>query len=102
MSSYERQPRPSGAEAINRKGIDAAAQPMILLTGAGGYVGGRLLRRLERSKRRVRCLTRMPAVPQQQGGEQTEVVEGDVLDGAPVDSALPARRGASWQSAAAR
>ena len=99
MSSYERQPRPSGADAINRKGIDAAAQSDDSPDRRVGYVGGHLLRRLERSKRRVRCLTRRPASLRQRVGEQTEGVEGDVLDRASVDSALPASRRASWRSA---
>ena len=32
----------------------------ILLTGATGYIGGRLLRRLEEGGRAVRCLARHP------------------------------------------
>ncbi len=32
----------------------------VLLTGATGYVGGRLLGVLERGGRRVRCLARRP------------------------------------------
>jgi uncharacterized protein YbjT (DUF2867 family) len=32
----------------------------VLLTGATGYVGGRLLRGLEERGQRVRCLTRRP------------------------------------------
>ncbi len=35
-------------------------RPPILLTGATGYVGGRLLRALEERGERVRCLTRRP------------------------------------------
>ena len=35
-------------------------QQRILLTGATGYVGGRLLPLLEREGHRVRCLTRRP------------------------------------------
>jgi uncharacterized protein YbjT (DUF2867 family) len=33
-------------------------QPLVLLTGATGYVGGRLLRELQRARARVRCLAR--------------------------------------------
>ena len=32
----------------------------VLLTGATGYIGGRLLRRLEEGGRAVRCLVRQP------------------------------------------
>jgi nucleoside-diphosphate-sugar epimerase len=37
-----------------------AAEMRVLLTGASGYVGGRLLPRLERRGLRVRCLARRP------------------------------------------
>ncbi len=37
-----------------------ATRPTVLLTGATGYVGGRLLPRLEQSGVRLRCLTRRP------------------------------------------
>ena len=59
----------------------------ILLTGATGYIGGRLLRRLEEGGRSVRCLvrrsSRLGAV-----GSDTEVIEGDCLDEASLDRAL--------------
>ena len=59
----------------------------ILLTGATGYIGGRLLRRLEESGRAVRCLSRHPA---RLGAVQstTHVVQGDCLDEASLDRAL--------------
>ena len=53
---------------------------LILLTGATGYVGGRLLRALEAKGRRVRCLTRHADALRQRVARDTEVVEGDVLD----------------------
>lgn len=52
----------------------------ILLTGATGYVGGRLLAALEREGRPVRCLARRPEFLRQRAGATTEVVAGDVLD----------------------
>lgn len=51
----------------------------ILVTGATGYVGGRLWRRLESSGRRVRCLARRETGLALQVGATTEVVHGDVL-----------------------
>jgi uncharacterized protein YbjT (DUF2867 family) len=60
----------------------------ILLTGASGYVGGRLLRRLEASNRPLRCLTRRPDVLRTRVQRHTEVVEGDVLDPASLDPAF--------------
>jgi len=53
---------------------------LILLTGATGYVGGRLLHALEMAGRRVRCLTRHPEALSQRVSPTTEVVAGDVLD----------------------
>ena len=61
----------------------------ILLTGATGYVGGRLLRVLEERGQRVRCLTRRPeAVAPHR--DTTTIVAGDVLE---LESMRPAMRG---------
>jgi uncharacterized protein YbjT (DUF2867 family) len=60
----------------------------VLLTGATGYVGGRLLHRLEASGRRVRCLTRRPAALASRIADGTEVVAGDVLDAASLRRAM--------------
>lgn len=51
----------------------------ILLTGATGYVGGRLLRRLHDGPHKVRCLARRPAYLAARAGESVEIVEGDAL-----------------------
>ena len=53
----------------------------ILLTGATGYIGGRLLHVLENAGHRVRCVTRRPEALQSCVGPTTEVVNGNVLDG---------------------
>jgi uncharacterized protein YbjT (DUF2867 family) len=55
-------------------------QPLILLTGASGYVGGRLLRALEQRGLRVRCLARNPQFLRARVSPGTEIVQGDVLD----------------------
>ena len=52
----------------------------ILLTGATGYVGGRLLPLLEAGDYQVRCLTRRPDALKSNVEEETDVVKGDVLD----------------------
>jgi uncharacterized protein YbjT (DUF2867 family) len=56
-------------------------QPRILLTGATGYVGGRLLRALERRGTRVRCLARRPERLRERVAATTEVAGGDALSG---------------------
>lgn len=61
---------------------------MILLTGATGYIGGRLLRLLEKHKYRVRCLARRPEAVRRTAGSSTEVVAGDLLDRSSLDEAL--------------
>ncbi len=62
--------------------------PLVLLTGATGYVGGRLLLTLEQHGYRVRCLARRPAVLARRVGPRTEVVAGDLLDRPSLDAAL--------------
>lgn len=52
----------------------------ILLTGATGDIGGRLLRRLEEADRQVRCLIRRPEALTGRVGPSTQVVAGDLLD----------------------
>jgi uncharacterized protein YbjT (DUF2867 family) len=64
------------------------SQGAILLTGATGYVGGRLLERLEASGRDVRCLARRPDALEARVGPRTRVIQGDVLDRASLGSAL--------------
>ncbi len=51
----------------------------VLLTGATGYVGGRLLHRLERKGMPVRCLARRPEFLRSQAAPATEVIAGDVM-----------------------
>ncbi len=65
-----------------------ADERLILLTGATGYVGGRLLHALEERGERVRCLSRRPEYLQQSVAPTTEVVKGDVLQPASILPAL--------------
>ena len=61
---------------------------LILLTGATGYVGGRLLRALTDRDRRVRCLARRPESLTSRVPAGTEVVPGDCLQRETLDPAL--------------
>lgn len=60
----------------------------ILLTGATGYVGGRLLPLLESSEHTVRCMTRNPDNLIGSVEESTEVVYGDAFDPESLNEAL--------------
>jgi uncharacterized protein YbjT (DUF2867 family) len=60
----------------------------ILLTGASGYVGGRLLSRLEKNGRQVRCLARRPEYLSARTAAGTEVVAGDLLAPPSLNAAL--------------
>ena len=62
--------------------------PRILLTGATGYIGGRLLKAFEAEGRALRCLARHPDYLLSKVAPQTEVVAGDVLDSDTLASAL--------------
>lgn len=61
---------------------------LILLTGATGYIGGRLRTALEELGAPLRCMARKPAVLESRVAATTEVVEGDILRPATLDSAL--------------
>ena len=62
----------------------------ILLTGATGYIGGRLLKELEKSGYRVRCMARRPDYLKSKVSEGAEVVKGDAFD---YDSIVAAMEG---------
>jgi uncharacterized protein YbjT (DUF2867 family) len=61
---------------------------LILLTGATGYIGGRLLRELEKRKKRVRCMVRRPEFLVNRVSKTTEVVKGDVFDTESLQNAM--------------
>src|ERR1035441_9279111 len=55
-------------------------RPLVLLTGASGYIGGRLLKALEAAGRPVRCLARHPEFLVSRVSSSTVVVQADCLD----------------------
>lgn len=67
---------------------NGTASAPILIAGATGYVGGRLLAALERRSMAVRCLARTPQHLAARVGPGTEVVAGDCLDPATLEPAL--------------
>jgi len=61
---------------------------LVLVTGATGYVGGRLVAALEGAGHRVRCLARRPETLHGRVRVGTEVVQGDCLQPASLAPAL--------------
>ena len=61
---------------------------LILLTGATGYVGGRLLQALEQSAYHVRCIARRPEALRGRVGAHTDVVFGDCFERGSLSAAL--------------
>jgi uncharacterized protein YbjT (DUF2867 family) len=70
------------------QGSDVEAKSIVLLTGATGYVGGRLLPALEAAGLSVRCLARRPEFLKQRVGSATDVVQGDCLEPSSLDAAM--------------
>ena len=60
----------------------------VLITGASGYVGGRLLPLLETAGHEVRCLARRPENLLPRVAADTQVVAGDMMERASLDAAL--------------
>ena len=61
---------------------------IVLVTGASGYIGGRLVPMLESRGERIRCMTRSPEYLAGRFQPSTEIVAGDVLDQASLVKAL--------------
>ncbi len=68
--------------------VNDSDKPLVLLTGATGYVGARLLSLLEREPIRLRCLARSPDKLQTKVNPTTEVMAGDMLDAPSLERAL--------------
>jgi lipocalin/uncharacterized protein YbjT (DUF2867 family) len=74
-------------EKSKPSGLTRVHEAPILLTGATGYIGSRLLRELEAAGCTVRCLARQPARVTA-NRDTTAVVAGDCLDAASLDPAM--------------
>lgn len=65
-----------------------ASRRLVLLTGASGYIGGRLLAVLEEGGRKIRCVARHPGYLRSRVGPGTEVVSGDLLEADSLEKVL--------------
>jgi uncharacterized protein YbjT (DUF2867 family) len=74
------------SQGIERPGRDPGR--LILVTGATGYVGGRLLRALRARNERVRCTARHPEHLRSRVDPGVEIVRCDVLDPSTLGPAL--------------
>jgi uncharacterized protein YbjT (DUF2867 family) len=68
--------------------MQASAVTRVLLTGASGYIGGKLAPPLAQQGVSVRCLVRNPDKLRTLATGSTEVVQGDVLEPASLDAAM--------------
>jgi uncharacterized protein YbjT (DUF2867 family) len=68
--------------------LGASGTAQVLLTGATGYIGGRLVPILESAGVQLRCLARQPAALAWRVAPTTEIIAGDLLDPASLDHAL--------------
>ena len=67
---------------------DTLKTRLVLLTGATGYVGGRLLRALSQRGERIRCLTRRAEEMRARVDNDVEVFAGDVLNQDSLENAM--------------
>ncbi|HEY9226451.1 MAG TPA: SDR family oxidoreductase [Gemmatimonadaceae bacterium] len=61
---------------------------LVLVTGATGYVGGRLVPRLVERGYRVRCAVRRPESARERLPREVEIVKGDLLEPATLDAVM--------------
>ncbi|MFJ9428627.1 SDR family oxidoreductase [Streptomyces sp. NPDC101490] len=81
-------PPDTGTDGTHPGGRTAPG-PLCLVTGASGYIGGRLVPELLAAGYRVRCLARTPAkLRDHPWAGDVEIVRGDVTDGPSLDPAL--------------
>jgi len=73
----------SGEESLLKPlplAVRMAPRQRVLVTGASGCIGGRLLKELEAHGRCIRCLARQPQFLRPRVTETTEIFQSDVLE----------------------
>lgn len=81
-------PMSSPTSSTPESSTPESSTPLRLVTGATGYIGGRLLRALHERGELVRCMARHPENLRPRVPVDVEVVAGDVLDPASLTDAL--------------
>ncbi len=76
---WDSDPGSAAGELSDRAG-DGAEGPRVLVTGATGYIGGRLVRRLHGQRARLRCLGRGLQQLDERRWPGVELVRGDLAD----------------------
>jgi len=76
--------------------MDMDLKALVLLTGASGYIGGRLLKALEAAGWPVRCLARHPEFLRSRVSSSTEVIQADCLDSVSLRPAMAGVRTAYY------
>jgi len=76
------------ADPAENPGHGESPSQLVLLTGASGYIGGRLIAPLCERPVRLRCMARNPERLQRQLSESAEVVAGDVFEPASLEQAF--------------
>lgn len=66
----------------------SSSSPNILISGASGYIGGRLVRRFMEDGVAVRAMGRRPEVLHDRFGDDIAVVHGDVMESESLEAAL--------------
>ncbi|MEO7125681.1 MAG: SDR family oxidoreductase [Nakamurella sp.] len=81
--------QPNTVEAPSTAGAETRGQPLVLVTGVTGYIGGRLVPELLDAGFRVRVLARKPAVLSGRPWlDRVEVAAGDVSHRSEIDAAM--------------
>jgi ornithine--oxo-acid transaminase len=91
-ATIRRRPAQNGAAAgelapLRGKPIDQSGQPVCLVTGASGFIGGHLAERLVENGYQVRCLVRPSSDTSLLDKLEVEIAEGDLTSSRSLDRA---------------